>query len=449
MSEIPGDGLAPDPEAQAHGWRPAALTPGILRLLDDVEQRLAGNPERAARVRTYVTSLIRDATLRHLDGRTFVLTGDIPAMWLRDSTWQYRPLLAAAPGDPETLELIAGLCRHQAACVLADPYANAFTLHPGIASQHHDFAQQHPLVWERKYELDSLAAVLDLAARLWRVTGFTGHLDLTFRQAARRIVEVITAEQHHDRDSYRLHRPHAPARDSLSHDGRGAPCAPVGLSWSGFRPSDDACQLPYLIPANAAAVVGLRGLADVAGQVWRDQALSVRARRLAEEIDRAITEYGLVTGPLDEPIWAYEVDGRGAQLLTDDANIPSLLSLPYLGYCSPSQPRYLATRRFLLSSAHPGYIVGSRARGLGSPHTPEGYVWPLAIAMAALTQQDAATTQAALACLEDTDAGTGRLHESFDANDPAKFTRAWFSWPEMTYVHLVLHSLATDASTHY
>ncbi len=413
----------------------------MLDLLAEADRRLADRPARAARLRNAVLTTLRRAVQVDPDGLGFVRTGDIPAMWLRDSTWQVRPLLAAAVGDPETTALIAGVSRQQAQFVLVDPYANAFKLDPADVPYHLDFPDQHPLVWERKYELDSLAAVLDLAVRLWRVTGTIVHLDDAFHAAARRIVEVLAAEREHDPATYRLHRPGAAAHDHLAHDGRGAPVGPTGMTWSAFRPSDDACTYGYLVPANAAAAVGLDGLAELARCVWTDEELARSAAELGAGIRAGLAEYAVVAGPAGRPIWAYEVDGFGRALHMDDANVPSLLALPYLGFCAPDDPTYLATRDFILSPANPTYVSGRQASGVGSPHTPARHVWPLALAIAALTATSADLTASILDTLETTDAGTGRMHESFHVDDPGTYTRAWFSWADMTYAHLVLRSI--------
>ena len=413
---------------------PAAVTNLLTHLSDLVPG------DRADRVRSAVGRLFDDALRQLDDGTVFVLSGDIPAMWLRDSTWQLRPLLVAAVGDDEMTGVIADVSRRQAQCVLVDPYANAFNAEPNGKGWTSDFADQSLWVWERKYELDSLTSFLDLALRLYDVTGCTEHLDAAFVEAVHAAVGVIDHERRHDPRSYRLHRRNSRESESLSHDGRGAPVGFTGMSWSGFRPSDDACQFGYLVPANAHAVVVLRKLAALDDSAFPDSAMKLRSAALADEIDTGISTFGRVGGPTDA-VLAYEVDGLGGQLLMDDANVPSLLSLPYLGWCPPDDPLYLRTRRAALSRQNPMFVVGRAASGIGSPHTRKGYVWPLAIAMAALTSDDADDARPALDLLEGTDARTGRMHESFDANRPDRFTRTWFAWADMTYMHLVLKSV--------
>ncbi|NBO45615.1 MAG: glycoside hydrolase family 125 protein [Actinobacteria bacterium] len=421
---------------------PVVVPAGVQHLL---ERFAAVAPaQRTQRVRRAVERLFTDALRRLDDATVFVLTGDIPAMWLRDSTWQLRPLLAAAT-DKETYEVCAAISRRQAAFVLIDPYANAFNAEPNGNCWHLDFADQSPWVFERKYELDSLTSFLDFALRLFRASGRIEHLDAQFVRAAQTALAVIETEQQHDVDSYIFHRNDVPAHDHLSHSGRGAPTAHTGMSWSGFRPSDDACTYGYLVPSNAHASVVLEELSQVPLDVPISDDLRQRSARLAHDIREGINNHGIreVDGNL---IYAYEVDGFGNALHMDDANVPSLLSLPYLGWCDSSDAVYAATRAWILSPANPWFAQGAFASGVGSPHTPPRHVWPIGIAMAALTSDDSGAAQSALELLEHTDAGTGQMHESFHVDDPSAFTRPWFSWADMTYVHLALraHGLAFD-----
>jgi uncharacterized protein len=364
-------------------------------------------PHRVDLAGRAVEALLGRATTVLPDGRVFVVTGDIPALWLRDSAAQLRPLLALRGEAPAVVELVAGLLRFQVECVLANPYANAFT--------------ENVQPFERKYELDSLCAPLQLAWLLARSTGSRDHLDERFVDAARTIVEVWRREQQHDPASYRYRRL-GRRRATLSHRGRGAPFAPTGMSWSAFRPSDDRCVYPFNVPANAAAAVALERLAEL--DVARDEAQS-----LAAELRDAIERHAVVDG-----VYAYEVDGLGRTLLLDDANVPSLLSLPYLGFCDRSDERYRATRDFVLDARNPNWTKA----GIGSGHTGRGRVWPLAIVMEGLTAADDAERERALERAEATVTGDLLLHESVDPDDPRRFTRHWFSWADMLYVELVL-----------
>ena len=264
-----------------------------------------------------------------------------------------------------------------------------------------------PWVWERKYELDSLCYPVRLAHRLWRRTGTTDHLDDATLAMLRTVVDTMTIEQDHDASSGYWFGRGVPASDTLPHDGKGSPVARTGMVWSGFRPSDDACAFHYLVPANMFAVVSLAQLAEIVTEVYADIELADRASTLAGQIRIGIDEHAVIEHPVHASIWAYEVDGLGNRLLADDANTPSLLSAPYLGYCAPDDPVYLATRAFVLSAENPYYFSGSAASGLGSPHTPDRYIWPMGLAMVGLTSTDRAEQDALLETLPATTAGTG------------------------------------------
>jgi len=279
---------------------------------------------------------------------------------------------------------------------------------------------------------------MELAYLLWRATGRTDHLDATFRAAARCVLEVWKLELDHDRSPYAFERPGGPASDTLSRQGRGAPVGPTGMTWSGFRPSDDACRYGYLVPANMMAVVALGHLATLADEVLTDADLAAEARTLRSTLAEGIEAHGRVEHPRFGTIYAYEVDGLGGHHLMDDANVPSLLSAPYLGYCRPDDPTYLATRAFALSEANPYFFRGTVAAGVGSPHTPEGYVWPIALCVQGLTARDEAEKLGLLERLLATDAGTGLMHEGFHVDDPARFTRPWFAWANSLFAEFVL-----------
>jgi meiotically up-regulated gene 157 (Mug157) protein len=360
-------------------------------------------------------------------------------MWLRDSTWQVRPLLTSAR-DPEVAQLIADVSKRQIEYVLIDPYANAFNPTPDGNCWHKDFPDQNPWVFERKFELDSLAAVLDLAIRLYLESGFTDHFTESFNEAVVVILDLLEREQNHDPSTYRFKREAVRDFDFLSHDGYGAPVAYTGMVWSGFRPSDDACKFGYLIPANAHMAKVLAQLAELPDGVFPDEVTKERALKISNEIKAGIENFGVVEFA-GKQIFVYECDGLGNYLLQDDANIPSLISLPYLGVCSESDPTYLATRGFALSDENPYFYRGQILTGLGSQHTPEQQVWPLGIAMQGITSTSAAEIETCLQYLENSHAGTNQMHESVGKDDPSIFTRAWFSWADMTFYHLLLKSV--------
>jgi uncharacterized protein len=387
-----------------------------------------------------VELLLRRAITRRPDGSVFVITGDIPAMWLRDSAAQVRPLLALSRSVPGVVDLVAGVLRTQVEQVLTDPRANAFNEAPTGAAMRRDFRDQSPWVYERKYAVDSLCAPITLAWLLREATGSVDHIEARFRAAAETIVRLWRSEQRHEAGSFVLRRRLGRRGGSLSHRGRGAPVGWTGMTWSGFRPSDDACMYGYHIPANAYAAVSLQRLATLLETAGASDGLSREARALSEEIDQGIVRHGIVDDPVAGRIFAYEVDGLGNALLIDDANVPSLLSLSYIGYCAANHPVYLATRAWALGRGNPNWVDGDRIRGIGSTHTRSGFVWPLAIAIEGLTAATENERDDALHRLEATLNPRLLFHESVDPGDPRRYTRHWFSWADMLYVELVLAS---------
>jgi meiotically up-regulated gene 157 (Mug157) protein len=396
--------------------------------------------ELAARA---VDALLGRAMAQREDGTIFVITGDIPAMWLRDSAAQVRPLLALATAVPGVVDLVTGVLRLQVEQVLLDPLANAFNPGPTRARVRRDFPDQSPWVFERKYAVDSLCAPLTLAWRVWQTTGSTAHVDLRLREAVRAIVSLWRREQLHEAGSFVLRRRLARRRESLPNRGRGRPVGFTGMTWSGFRPSDDACTYGYHIPANAFAAVSLAQAAELLSATGDDD-LAMQSRELAAAIRAGIERHGVIVNDPGGRMYAYEVDGLGNALALDDANVPSLLSLPYLGYCAVDDVLYRATRSWLLGPDNPCWVQGRVVRGVGSTHARRGWVWPLAIAVEGLTAKDDEERVDALRRLEATVTGDLLFHESVDPDDPRRFTRRWFSWADMLYVELVLAAAGFD-----
>ncbi|THF84518.1 glycoside hydrolase family 125 protein [Cohnella fermenti] len=410
----------------------------IDRLFAEADMRLASRPKLLAMLKTCFASTLETTAKLLEDGTSFVFTGDIPAMWLRDSSAQVRHYVPLAKDDPTLQRLIEGLIRRQIACIGIDPYANAFN---EAANDHRldwDETDLNPWIWERKYEVDSLCYPLQLAYLYWKATGRAGIFDEAFRQAAGRVIDLWTTEQRHAEQSpYRFARHTGPKSDTLRNNRMGMPVNYTGMTWSGFRPSDDACKFGYLIPANMFAAVALGNVAEIAADVYADDGLAARALTLKEELEYGIETYGIVNHPQFGRIYAYETDGFGNYNLMDDANVPSLLSIPYLGYKPKDDEVYRNTRRFVLSEANPYFYSGKAAQGIGSPHTPNRYIWPIALSMQLLTSDDIAERQQLLELLVSTDAGTGFMHEGFDADDPTRFTRPWFAWANSLFAEAV------------
>ena len=385
---------------------------------------------RFNRVSKSLTSLFDKSLTRLENGRPFIITGDIPAMWLRDSTWQVAPLLNS--NHPQVVNLLIELSKTQVELFLIDPYANAFNPSPSGECWHKDFIDQSPWVFERKFELDSWASVLYLARMIIEKYDRWDHIDEKFNDALEVMLNLAQREQRHDPETYVFKRDNGVSHDSLSHEGRGAPTAYTGMIYSAFRPSDDACVYGYLVPSNFFFLNELENLSQ--------RLKTPKSESLARDIRSGIEKYAVI-----DNLYAYEVDGLGNALFIDDANIPSLLSLPLLAGASLDVDVYRNSREFILSSSNPYFFSGIRASGVGSQHTPKNHVWPIAMSVEALTSPSNEKKLKTLDILETTDAGTGNMHEAFNVDRPEEFSRAWFSWADMTYVQLVLDSVGYQA----
>lgn len=384
-------------------------------------------------VNTYTTTLKKQE-----DGKTFVITGDIPAMWLRDSAAQVRPYLLAAEEDEEMATLLEGVIRQQFDFILHDPYANAFNQTANGKGHQTDLTKMTPHIWERKYEIDSLCYPIQLAYLFWKSTGRTTLINDTFKQVMETIIHVWRTEQDHENHSpYRFERTDCRQSDTLIRDGKGGRVIPTGMTWSAFRPSDDACTYGYLVPANMFAVVVLGYAAEMC-DVLKEAALKEECLKLREEIQKGIEQYAKLDHPIHGDMYVYETDGEGRVNVMDDANVPSLLAAPYLGYLPYDDLAYLNTRSFLLSRDNPYYYEGKYANGIGSPHTPDHYIWHIALAIQGMTTTSEEEKQEILAYFKQTDGGTNFMHEGFDADCPEEFTRDWFAWANTMFSEFVL-----------
>ncbi|MGI4829546.1 MAG: glycoside hydrolase family 125 protein [Janthinobacterium lividum] len=375
---------------------------------------------------------------------TAAITGDIPAMWLRDSSAQVWPYLPLAATDERLRSLLEGVIRRQARCLLIDPYANAFMADlnaPPLAWSQHDETELKRGVGERKYELDSLCYPIRLAFGYWKQTGDTRPFDTRWLAAMRLVVETMRVQQRKDGlGPYHFQRAALNPTETLGEKGFGNPVNPVGLIASGFRPSDDACILPFLVPSNLFAVTSLRQLAEMASAISHDQALARASIALADEVASALQQHAIASTP-QGTIWAYEVDGFGGQVLMDDANVPSLLGLPYL-HSSPDPALYARTRAFVWSERNPWFFRGSAGEGIGGPHEGRDMIWPMSQIVYALTSTSDDEIRHALQMLKLSTAGTGFMHESYMKNDPKNFTRPWFAWANTIFGELIA-TLAT------
>ncbi len=379
-----------------------------------------------------------------LDGEpdTFVITGDIDAMWLRDSSAQFHPYVDFAKEDAALARLIAGVIRRQTRCILIDPYANAFTRNdsdPPLSWAVLDQTDMKPGVAERKWEIDSLCYTIRLAHSYWRATGDISVFDAMWNAAAWRVVETFQEQQRlNGHGPYHFARLTTIPYDTVALDGYGNPARPVGMIFSMFRPSDDACIYPLFVPANLFAILSLEQLREINAASVADSKLDAACDELLKSVRSAVIQYATVQHPQFGRIWAYEVDGFSNSLLMDDANAPGLVSLPYIGCCDLRDPQYQRTRQFVLSNSNPYFFAGAAATGVGSPHTGLKNIWPTGIILRALTSVDDREILQCLKWLRDTTAGTDFIHESFDASDSTQFTRPWFAWANTLFGELIV-----------
>ncbi len=420
-------------------------SPAVEREIARVSARIADPELRWLFANCYPNTLDTTVKMGSVDGKpdAFVITGDIPCLWLRDSAAQVRPYLHLVRDDPKLAELFRGLIARQAHSILIDPYANAFMEDPTAKSNlewsQSDQTVMKPGVAERKWEIDSLCYALRLAHDYWSTTRDTRPFDAQWAESARAIVRTFREQQRKDGPGpYKFQRSASQPTETLLW-GWGNPTRKVGLIHSGFRPSDDACLYPFLIPSNLFAVTTLRELAVVAAQACGDTALAADATALADEVAAALRQYGQMTLPGGRRVWAYEVDGFGNAVFMDDANVPSLSGLAFLGCVDAADPLWRATRDAAWSDANPWFFRGRAGEGIGGPHVGLGQIWPMSLIVRAFSATDDATIRQCLTMLKATHGGTGFMHESFDQDDPAKFTRHWFAWANGLFGQLIVH----------
>ncbi len=372
------------------------------------------------------------------DGSYFVITGDIPAMWLRDSAAQLKPYIKYADQDPELKDILRSVIAKHAFYVNFDPYSNAFNASAGERMFRDDTNFKHALIWERKYEVDSLCASLYLSYEYYELTKDNSIFTPEFHKMIETIYKTFSLEQDHQLNSqYYFNRGNCPKSDTLANFGKGRPVNHTGMTWSGFRPSDDACTFGYLIPSNMMAVVAMRYAAKMAECGFNDLQLSQKCLSLSESIDDGIQTYGIYDHYKYGKIYAYETDGFGNYNLMDDANSPSLLSIPYIGYKPIDDKLYQNTRRFILSEDNPYYFSGKVASGIGSPHTPHKYIWHISLVMQILTSDNAEEINKCFDMLSRTHNGTNFMHEGFHADDPSKYSRPWFAWANTLFAQML------------
>lgn len=372
---------------------------------------------------------------------TYVITGDIDAMWLRDSSAQVWPYIPLCKYDIPLQQLIKGVINRQVKCILKDPYANAFYKDGSKVSEWKstDLTDMKPGIHERKWEVDSLCYPIRLSYGYWKETGDTSPFDDQWQDAMKLVVKTFKEQQRFNgQGPYTFQRNTSWATDGVPLSGYGYPVKPNGLICSMFRPSDDATIFPYLIPSNIFAAVSLKQLSEISSTINTDVNFSFEAGKLSSDVFEAIEKNATAHHPTFGNVFAYEVNGFGSYNLMDDANVPSLLSLPYLttvagndnGFLQRHNNKalYANTRKLVLSAENPFFFSGTAAEGIGGPHAGIDMIWPLSIIMRGITSTDDTEIKHCLEMLQKCHAGTGFMHESFNKNDASNFTRKWFAW---------------------
>lgn len=437
---VPTDFKSNRPPVDQRLFKSKAVESEIVRIKKMIE-----NPKLAWMFENCFPNTL-DTTVRYrkTNGKddTVVYTGDIHAMWLRDSGAQVWPYVQLANSDPELKAMLAGVIRRQFKCIIIDPYANAF-LDPHDPNPDHqwmsDMTDMKLELHERKWEIDSLCYPIRLAYHYWKTTGDASIFDEEWLQAIELVLQTFHEQQRKNGNGpYKFQRKTERQLDTMNNDGWGNPVNPVGLIASAFRPSDDATTFQFLVPSNFFAVTSLRKAAEILATVNKKPELAEKCRNLAQEVETALKKYAIFNHPKYGQIYAFEVDGFGNQYFMDDANVPSLLAMPYLGDMDANDPIYQNTRKYVWSKDNPYFFKGTAGEGIGGPHIGYDMIWPMSIMMKAFTSRDEKEIQTCIKMLMDTDAGTGFMHESFNKDNPEKFTRAWFAWQNTLFGELIL-----------
>ncbi|MCF8242154.1 MAG: glycoside hydrolase family 125 protein [Melioribacteraceae bacterium] len=424
------------PPLNKRNFTSEAIEKAILEVKENVKnEKLASLFENC-----FPNTLDTTVKFSYIDGKpdTFVITGDIEAMWLRDSSAQVYPYLQVCSSDDKLKELIAGVINRQVKCILIDPYANAFNFSNEGSGWESDITGMKPDLHERKWEIDSLCYPIRLSYGFWKETGDISYFDSNWIKAMKLVFQTFKEQQRKEnKGPYSFLRKSTVPYDTQALGGFGNPINPVGLICSAFRPSDDSTIYPFLIPSNLFAVKSLRDLAEIFTSVIDDKLFASDLKALADEVGTAVYKYAVVEHLDFGKVFAYEVDGFGNRLFMDDANVPSLLSLPYLGILEREDDVYKNTRNFILSKNNPYFFKGKFAEGIGGPHIGLDMIWHMSITMRTLTSSNDDEIKYCIELLSNTDAGTGFMHESFHKDDPANYTRSWFAWANTLFGELI------------
>ena len=408
-------------------------SPAVEKLIAEVKKNIGNKEIDWLFENCFPNTLDTTVDFEMINGKpdTFVITGDIDAMWLRDSSAQVWPYLPLMKEDKNLQEFIKGVINRQVKCILKDPYANAFYKDENKVSEwKDDKTDMKPGIHERKWEIDSLCYPIRLAHGYWKETGDTSPFDADWKEAMRLIVKTFKEQQRLENDGpYKFERTTSWATDGVPLGGYGYPTKKIGLIHSMFRPSDDATVFPFLIPSNLFAVKAMEHLGDLLNAVKGKMELQKSAYELGKIVSAAVEKNAIIKNEKFGNVIAYEINGFGSYNVMDDANVPSIISLPYLiGDHIGKKEEYRNTRKLLLSDNNPFFFKGKAGEGIGGPHVGMDYIWPMSITMRGLTSNDDKEIKYCLDMLQKSHAGTGFMHEAFYKDDVTQFTRKWFAW---------------------
>ena len=387
--------------------------------------------------------------------QSFIVTGDINAEWLRDSTNQLAQYQRLAKKDKSIQNLILGAINTQAEYVIESPYCNAFQPPPPSKLRPSDNGQAdnvHPVfepsqVFECKYELDSLAHFLSLSNQFYNHTGSTAFLTSRWYLALDNLLRVLDQQSRStfdpktgafQRQTYTFQRTTNTGTETLNLAGSGNPLNwGSGLVRSAFRPSDDSTILGFFIPSNAIMAVELKRASVILSAAGSSN-LAAELMSRSEVIKKGIWEYGVVNHNKWGQVFAYEVDGYGSSIIMDDANLPSLLALPVLGFVAANDKTYQNTRKMILSKeGNPFFLTGKAFKGIGGPHIGLQNAWPMSLLVQIMTSDDDEEIKQLLKSVKEA-APLGLIHESVNVDRLREYTRSWFAWANSVFAQTIL-----------
>ena len=414
----------------------------VENLINKVKKEISDNQLSWIFENCYPNTLDTTVDYEIIDNKpdTFIITGDIDAMWLRDSTAQVWPYLPLINEDEKLKNLVKGLINRQVKCILTDPYANAFYKDLTKVSQYNgDIPNPIPGVHERKWEIDSLCYHIRLSYEYYILTKDNSIFDNNWKKSIDLILNTLQVEQRKNGKSpYLFIRNGNQMIDAPVFNGTGRPLKPNGLIASMFRPSDDATLFGFLIPSNIFAMISLRQVAEIYKKENINNLISIECNDFANEIEIALEKFAIHDHLDFGKMYAYEIDGYGNKLFMDDANVPSLMSLAYLNNSFRDNPLYLNTRKFLISENNPYFLKGKIAEGQASPHTGKEKIWPMGIILRAMTSNDDNEIKKCLKMLINTHDNTGFMHEAFHKDNQSDFNRSWFAWANTLFGELII-----------